>query len=55
MKLTTLLTLAVIAALAPSVLADGPGFPVPDGGATAALLGLGSVGLISARHLFRKK
>jgi len=55
MKLTGLLTLAVLAVLAPSVLAENAPPSVPDAGATAALLAIGSAGLIASRSFFRKK
>jgi hypothetical protein len=48
MKLSTILNLAVIVAAAPSVFGIGPVAPVPDGGASALLLGIGSVGLLAA-------
>jgi hypothetical protein len=56
MKLSTLLTLAVIAAASPSIFAVGVLPPnVPDSGASALLLGIGSFGLLAARQIFRKK
>lgn len=55
MKTTRILmVVAFLAAVSQPIFADGP-VRVPDGGATAVLLGLGVAGLVAARGVFKKK
>lgn len=51
----SLIAIATVIAVSPSVFANFPGIPVPDGGATVGMLGLGVAALVAANRIFRKK
>jgi hypothetical protein len=53
-KSVLFLVLIAVGVTSQSLLADDHGFPVPDGGVTAALLTVGMGGLIWARRFFRR-